>query len=285
MEPFRWIAAVVCMFYGFAKLNGAQFTVLDSELTRPLGEVSGFWLTWYYFGYSTAYGSLIALVQILGGCLLVVPRTSLLAALSLLPVFGNIILIDVFFGIDLGAMLVALAVFVILLIVIAPHATRLRAAVLLDSKTRAAMLRVPALLLVAALAWTVTWWAANYNNRVPTSIDGIWSVVSQPDTGNTPRWREVYFERNRAFWVTFRTVDGTDERHHFEMDRDGVVRVWETWLTKGELLMTGRVMPDGQLDLEMTKGGQNGHLRLKRKPHPFPSQVRLKSDPTPARAD
>jgi len=50
-----------------------------------MGEVSGFWLTWYYFGYSPVYGTVIALVQIAGGVLLVLPRTSLLAALVLLP--------------------------------------------------------------------------------------------------------------------------------------------------------------------------------------------------------
>jgi hypothetical protein len=53
----RWVAVVLCIVYGFAKLTGAQFTILDSELTRPLGQVSGFWLTWYYFGFSPIYGS------------------------------------------------------------------------------------------------------------------------------------------------------------------------------------------------------------------------------------
>jgi hypothetical protein len=68
----RWFAAVVSIFYGFARLNGSQFTVLDSELARPMGDVSGFWLTWYYFGYSAFYGAIIALVQIGGGILLTV---------------------------------------------------------------------------------------------------------------------------------------------------------------------------------------------------------------------
>jgi hypothetical protein len=48
---------------GFAKLNGAQFTILDSQLDRPLRDVSGFWLVWYFFGYSKIHGSLIALIQ------------------------------------------------------------------------------------------------------------------------------------------------------------------------------------------------------------------------------
>ena len=43
----RWFAALILIVYGFAKLNGSQFTVLDSELDKPMGTVSGFWLTWY----------------------------------------------------------------------------------------------------------------------------------------------------------------------------------------------------------------------------------------------
>ena len=39
----RWFAALIAVVYGFAKLNGSQFTILDSELDRPMGEVSGFW--------------------------------------------------------------------------------------------------------------------------------------------------------------------------------------------------------------------------------------------------
>ncbi|MDZ7631178.1 MAG: hypothetical protein U5K74_07480 [Gemmatimonadaceae bacterium] len=49
----RWLVAVLCIIYGFAKLNGSQFTVLDSELARPMGEVRGFWLVWYFFGSLT----------------------------------------------------------------------------------------------------------------------------------------------------------------------------------------------------------------------------------------
>ena len=103
--PVRWVAAFLCIVYGFAKLNGAQFTVLDSELARPMGQVSGFWLTWHYFGYSAVYGTLLALIQIGAAILLVVPRTTLAGAVLLLPVAANILLIDVFYGVDLGGTL------------------------------------------------------------------------------------------------------------------------------------------------------------------------------------
>jgi hypothetical protein len=47
MAGMRCFAAFVVLVYAFAKINGSQFTILDSELDKPMGEVSGFWLTWY----------------------------------------------------------------------------------------------------------------------------------------------------------------------------------------------------------------------------------------------
>src|SRR5918993_5347848 len=113
----RWIAAVLCIVYGFAKINGSQFTVLDSELSKPLGEVSGFWLTWYYFSYSPAYGTLLASLQIAGGVLLIIPRTALAGALVLFPVAANILLIDLFYGVGLGGTLAAAVLLLCLCIV------------------------------------------------------------------------------------------------------------------------------------------------------------------------
>jgi hypothetical protein len=251
----RWVATVLCIVYGFGKLNGAQFTVLDSELTRPLGQVSGFWLTWYYFGFSPIYGSLIALIQIAGGILLAWPRTALLGALLLAPVMANIVLIDVFYRIDPGATVVAIVILLCVVAVIAPHADRLWAAVLLDLPAKRPPARVFALLVILAGAFAFTWWAAHFNNRRPTPIDGVWRVVSGPEGG--PVWRQLFFERNRAFWVTFRAADGRDELRHFEVDEQGVVRIWETWLKKGPLIMQGRVTNDRRLELEEV-GSQGG---------------------------
>ena len=75
----RYTVALLVITYGFAKLNGSQFTILDSELDKPMGHVSGFWLTWYYFGYSKFYGNLIALAQIIGGVLLMLSRAGLIS--------------------------------------------------------------------------------------------------------------------------------------------------------------------------------------------------------------
>jgi hypothetical protein len=258
----RWMAAVLCIVYGFAKINGAQFTVLDSELAKPLGQVGGFWLTWHYFGYSPVYGTLLALIQIVAGILLVVPRTALAGALLLLPVAANIVLIDVFYGVELGGTMAALVLLLCVCLTIAPYAHRLRKAILLDTlPARPGPGAAVALALVIAGAGLFTWWAANYNNRSPTAIDGTWTVTAP---SGSPPWQQIFFERNRAHMVVFRAAGRRDETHHFEVDANGIVRVWETWLRKGALLMQGQTRADGQLELHAVQDPNGGPLVLQR---------------------
>lgn len=244
----RWLAAVIMIAYGFAKLTGSQFTVLDSELTRPLGEVSGFWLTWYYFGFSSIYGTIIALVEIGGGLLLIWPRTSVLGALVLLPVVGNIILTDIFFLV--GALPASMTVLVCLLVILRPHARRLAEAVFLDfrSSRRAVTLRAAAVVGVLAGAWGFAYWMANYNNRNPTPIDGIWGA----EAVDGPLQR-VFFEYNRAGMAVFRFAD-EDAVHHFEV-AGGRVRVWEDWQEKGRLIYEGEIVDPGRIELRQSGGG------------------------------
>ena len=245
----RWLAAVLMITYGFAKLTGSQFTVIDSEITKPMGEVSGFWLTWYYFGSSTVYGTVIALVEIGGGLLLAWPRTSLVGALVLLPVVGNIILMDILFGI--GALPASVTVLICLIIVVRPHARRLVETVLLDSgpSRGAVAVRSGAVAAVLAGAWGLTYWMANHNNRNPTPIDGIWAV----EDGDGPLQR-VFFEYNRAGMAVFRFEDG-DVAHHFEVDTGGRVRVWEVWKEKGPLIYEGEIVDSGQVELRASGDG------------------------------
>ena len=245
----RWIAAVIMIAYGFAKLTGSQFTVLDSELSKPMGEVNGFWLTWYYFGSSAAYRTIVALVEIGGGLLLIWPRTALIGALALLPVVGNIIVIDILFGI-VNALPAAVLAMICLITVIRPHARRIAEAVLLnfDSSRRAVALRAAVAVAVLAGAWGFTYWIANYNNRNPTPIDGVWTV----EESGRPLER-VFFEYNRAGMAVFRSFDG-DSFHHFEVDSGGTVRVWEEWKAKGPLIYEGEIVDPERIELRQTGG-------------------------------
>jgi hypothetical protein len=233
----RYVAAAFLLLYGFAKLTGAQFTVLESELDRPMRDVPGFWLTWYYFGYSRVYGTFLALVQIAGAIALILPRFVLLGACMLFGVVGNIILIDIFYGVDLGALAAALVIQACLLRILLAHRERL-AQLLLPGPVGKARHWL-AIAVLSLFAFGVAYWAANYNNVIPTPIDGVWSVAQ-----TTPGLPErVYFERARAWWCVFRYAD-RHEDHHFEVDpARRTVRIWRDWQLKGPLLFEGTYDP------------------------------------------
>jgi len=247
----RFIASFLILIYGFAKLNGSQFTILASELDKPMREVSGFWLTWYYFGYSPAYGNFIGLVQITGGILLMFRRTTLLGSCILLPVITNIILVDIFYSIDLGALLVALIIEAALIIILTLHKEELlevfwrKQNSLFTSGLSAKLksygthsLRVLMILIPAIF----TYWVANYNNRFPTPIDGAWTLVeTSPHNESTSNaLTAIFFERNRAYLCVFKRQDGTYEWHHFEIDSTkGTIRMWDQWLQKGPQIFDG----------------------------------------------
>lgn len=270
----RYFVAAVVFLYGFAKLTGAQFTVLDSELDKPLRDISGFWLTWYYYGYSVVYGNFIALVQIGAGTLLMFRRTTLLGAAVLFGVLSNIALINVFYGVGLGALVVALLLVACLAFVLWQHRSELAAtfwpqrnAVYSGAPARRtpAALRyaVRAGLLVLAGVWS--YWVANYNNRVPTPLDGRWAVESVRGLDDAPS--TVYFERNRAFMVILRYGDRWEQRH-FEVQAEGRrVSIWSEWLQKGDRVFVGRYDVNGnRLVLVGDWEGSSAELVLRRMP-------------------
>ncbi|HSJ32272.1 MAG TPA: hypothetical protein VK933_12605 [Longimicrobiales bacterium] len=199
--------------------------------------MSGFWLTWYYFGYSRVYGNLIALAQIIAGLCLTQERLALAGALLLLPIAANIVLVDVFYGVDPGGLIAAAVLLVLVLSIIWPYRMDLIRVVLRPGRPMPDRLTpvFPALVL-CLVAFSVTYWIAHHNNRAPTAIDGVWEV----ERGTSPHQIErVYFERNRAHLAVFRDTSGRYTRHHFELAKDGRVNVWLEWLDKGGLVYYG----------------------------------------------
>ena len=276
----RFVVSFFIILYGFAKLNGAQFTILTSELDKPMGQVSGFWLTWYYFGYSFIYGNFIGLVQVVGGVLLMFRKTTLLGSCLLFPVVSNIILIDIFYRVDIGALLVALIVEFALVGILAFHRHELLE--LFWSKQNSLFPDPPSAksrvfgkyairALIIAVPAGFTYWGANYNNRLPTLIDGAWDVVSispqNEASANTPA--VIFFERNRAYMCVFKGRDGSYEQHHFEVDESKrTITIWDEWLSKGNQIFAGTYQLSGdelRLSGKFVKGTAETTLVLKRR--------------------
>ena len=100
LDWLRYFCAFMLYTYGISKMLHLQFD-LQSQLARqPVGALTGYQLTWFYFGYSRTYAVLLGLTQVLGGTLLLFRKTTLLGALSMLPVVANILLINVFILVD-----------------------------------------------------------------------------------------------------------------------------------------------------------------------------------------
>lgn len=247
----RYVAAMMLLTYGFAKITGAQFSILDSELDKPMGHVSGFWLTWYYFGYSPIYSHAIAAIEIAGALALTFRRTALLAACALLPIAVNIVLVDLAYGVDLGGLLAALIVTACLAVVVAHHREQLRALLISSdapSRTAGAGVVRVAMVLGAAL---FMYWIAHHNNRAPTPLDGRWQVLSgsyrAPDEAQP--LSHIYFELNRAHMCVLRFGDRWSRAHHFLIDGTtrtiGVWRNWNRQTRDEDKLFTGTYELDG----------------------------------------
>jgi hypothetical protein len=119
LEWLRYISAYLVLTYGTRKLiGGGQFASGHAFGYRPIGSLSGFELTWFYYGYSHIYGTILGLTQILGGVLLLFRKSALLGAAVLTPVMANILMINIFFHIALGAEIAAAFLFASMLLLL-----------------------------------------------------------------------------------------------------------------------------------------------------------------------
>jgi hypothetical protein len=101
----RYTIAFNLAGFGWKKLFGLQFVVPDSIANLPMNQQSGEWLTWYYFGHSYTFGVILALIQIVGSYLLLFRKTLLAAAFILFAFMLNLMLINIFYQMNTGALL------------------------------------------------------------------------------------------------------------------------------------------------------------------------------------
>jgi hypothetical protein len=110
LDWLRYLSAWMLLTYGLVKVAALQFHAADMA-QRPVGSLSGYELTWYYYSYSHSYGSILGLVQLTGGILLLFRKTATLGAAMMVPVMMNILMINLFFVIGWGAQIVSAFIF------------------------------------------------------------------------------------------------------------------------------------------------------------------------------
>ena len=94
--------------YGLGKVIGAQFYTesrIPNEIAQiPISLVSDFDLAWVFMGRSYGYMLFIGLAEIFGALLLLFNKTKLIGTFILIPILVNVIVFDIFFLDEYGAL-------------------------------------------------------------------------------------------------------------------------------------------------------------------------------------
>ncbi len=113
---FKEILEITCRLYvfffltvyGIGKIIGGQFytasSIPDEVALMPIGLVPDFELAWTFMGRSFGYILFIGLAEIIGAFLLLFNKTKLIGTLILVPIMVNVIVFDIFFLDEYGAL-------------------------------------------------------------------------------------------------------------------------------------------------------------------------------------
>jgi uncharacterized membrane protein YphA (DoxX/SURF4 family) len=132
----RGFLAISFLIYGIAKLADIQFNPAYQPYAFAdvsLELLSGFQLTWRFFGYSRVYQCAIGFAEVGAAVLLLSSRTATLGAVAFFPVIVNVVLVDLCYNIPADATLMALSLLVgdLALLVADRHRLRLALAALI----------------------------------------------------------------------------------------------------------------------------------------------------------
>ena len=109
--------------YGIGKVIGAQFytaaRIPEEIALLPIAEVPDFELAWVFMGRSYGYMLFIGLAEIIGACQLLLNKTKIIGTLILIPIMINVIVFDIFFLDEYGALAGATLYLLMLLTIIA----------------------------------------------------------------------------------------------------------------------------------------------------------------------
>ena len=105
---FRIYVFVFLTTYALGKLTGGQFytpeTIPDEVAQLTLANANNFELGWTFMGRSYGYILFIGISQLIGSTMLLFRKTKLIGAAILVPILVNIIVFDIFFLDNYGAL-------------------------------------------------------------------------------------------------------------------------------------------------------------------------------------
>ncbi|MEO5820187.1 MAG: hypothetical protein ABIT71_06740 [Vicinamibacteraceae bacterium] len=136
----RYVLGATMLGYGWAKVIPTQMPVPGPDrLLDAVGDMSPMGLLWTFMGASLPYQMLAGLAEAVGGLLLLWRRTTLLGALILTGVLMNVVALN--FAYDVPVKLYSSHLLGFALLLVAPHAPRLVALLVLNRPTAPVELR------------------------------------------------------------------------------------------------------------------------------------------------
>jgi uncharacterized membrane protein YphA (DoxX/SURF4 family) len=233
--------------YGMTKIIPTQFPApsLVTLVTR-VGNVPLQGLLWTSVGAAPAYGMFTGVAELLGGILLIIPRTTTLGALICLADLTQVFVLNLTY--DIGVKQISFHLILLTLFLLVPDVRRL-ASLFANRPTRPSAtpkanrtaLAVQMLIGVYLLAMQAdtnwVFWHLEGGGRVKSPLYGIWDVKQLSIDGEARpaalndynrRWRRVLFDLPDQ--VVFQRTDDSFARYGAAIDVPGKTFA----LTKGE---------------------------------------------------
>jgi hypothetical protein len=104
-NALTYIVVFAMFVYGIGKIiqfNGAI------ETKKMVSEMTGMQLMWAFYGYSKPFAVTLGVLEVTGGILMLIKRTRILGCLFVSIILVNVILQDIFYGVNIGALRAAI---------------------------------------------------------------------------------------------------------------------------------------------------------------------------------
>lgn len=100
-----WIVVMAMFLYGFGKtlqFKGAM------DVVEPVALLTGQQLMWAFYGYSRPFVMILGCLEVFGGCFILFKKTRIIGCFIITTILVNVILQDVFYGVNEGALRAAM---------------------------------------------------------------------------------------------------------------------------------------------------------------------------------
>lgn len=104
-NAFSYIVILAMFIYGGAKI--IQFDGAF-ETNKRVSEMTGTQLMWAFYGYSKPFAVTLGIIEITSGILMLIKRTRIVGCLFVSTILINVILQDIFYDVNVGALRAAL---------------------------------------------------------------------------------------------------------------------------------------------------------------------------------